>query len=88
MTFGEHQQQLRDELGERFVEGPEPSQLRALLSATRRERDEIGGELILVRHRIERLERELDQTRARLARAREVLAELDPDRNWQECHAL
>lgn len=88
MTFGERQQQRRAELCERFVKGPDPSQLRALLSATRRDRDEISGELILARHRIERLERELDQTRTRLARARELLAELAPDRYWQDCHAL
>jgi hypothetical protein len=88
MSPGQHQQKLRDELRERFIKGPAPTQLRAILSATERARDEASGELILARHEIERLGRALDDARKRLARAREVLAELDPGRYWQECRAL
>lgn len=88
MSPGEHQQRLRDELRERFIQGPAPGQLRAILSATERARDEMSGELILARHQIDRLERALDDARTRLGRARELLAEMDPARYWQECRAL
>ena len=88
MYPGEYQQKRRDELRERFIHGPDPSRLRALLSATEKARNELSGKLVLARSEITRLERELDRTHEQLDHAREILAVLDPARYWQEASSV
>lgn len=84
MSPGEIQQMRKDELRERFIAGPSPGNLRAMLSAAERRRDELSAELELSRHDNANLKRRLDIAQERLARARDVLAEVDPGRFWQE----
>ena len=84
MSPGAYQQKLKDEQRERFIAGPPPGQLQAMLSAAQRRRDELHGELELSRRDNTNLKRRLDIAQARLAKARNLLAELDPARFWKE----
>jgi hypothetical protein len=88
MSPGEYQQKLKDELRERFVQGPHPSRLPALLSAADLHCNELRGKLILARDRIEKLERQLESSDEKLAEARRILAEIDPSTYWQKCAEL
>lgn len=84
MSPGQKQQQRKAELRQRFIAGPPPHKLRALLSSAERRREELSAELMVSRHENENLRRRLDEAQERLARARDALAELDPGRYWKE----
>jgi hypothetical protein len=88
MSPGEYQQQKKDELRERFINGPDVTRMRAVLSATELQRNELSKQLTLSRHRVSQLERDLDRAHEKLAEARHLLAELIPATYWDKVSTL